>query len=59
MALFKILKGQGANLPSGKVEGYAYVTTDTHKFYVDISASERIELNAFAADRLSSLGTAH
>ena len=54
MALFKILKGQSANLPSTYHEGYCYFTTDTKKFYIDISSendpSSRVELNANIAD---------
>ena len=54
MALFKILKGQSANLPNTYHEGYCYFTTDTKKFYIDISSvndpSSRVELNANIAD---------
>ena len=63
MALFKILKGpeyetvegqKVSRLPSTYHEGYCYFTTDTHKFYVDISnendPSSRVELNAYLAD---------
>lgn len=57
MALFKILKGpeyetvngqQVSRLPNTYHEGYCYFTTDTHKFYIDISneqdPSSRVEL---------------
>lgn len=52
MALFKISKGAAKNLPSKKTEGYCYVTTDEKKFYVDVSNSDRICLNAEYADKL-------
>lgn len=45
MALFKILKGKSQNLPKTITEGYAYVTTDEHKMYIDISDTERVCLN--------------
>ena len=41
MALFKILKGNEANLPTNKTEGYAYFTIDTNNFYIDTSNSQR------------------
>lgn len=56
MALFKIKKGLAANLPANSTEGYCYVTTDDHKFYVDLSTetsaslTSRICLNAAQAD---------
>lgn len=56
MALFKIKKGLAANLPANSTEGYCYVTTDDHKFYVDLSTAtsasltSRICLNAAQAD---------
>lgn len=63
MALFKILKGpeyetvegqKVSRLPNTYHEGYCYFTTDTHKFYIDISnendPSSRVELNAYLAD---------
>lgn len=52
MALFKILKGQKADLPATKHEGYAYVTADEHKMYIDITAENRIALNSDMADRI-------
>ena len=52
MALFKILKGQKADLPATKHEGYAYVTADEHKMYIDITDSSRIALNSDLADRI-------
>ena len=39
MALFKILKGNEANLPTNQTEGYAYFTIDTNNFYIDTSNS--------------------
>ncbi|MGN1341648.1 MAG: hypothetical protein ACI4VL_00260 [Bacilli bacterium] len=54
MALFKILKGKSENLPGTKVNGYCYVTTDEHKFYVDYikddNTLDRFALNAETAD---------
>ena len=59
MALFKISKGKSANLPTNKVDGYCYVTTNDHKFYVDYTKDDgtldRFALNAVYAD---SAGTA-
>ena len=55
MALFKIAKGEFANLPKTYNEGYVYLTTDTNKFYIDTTDNEdgRIALNSEMADRLS------
>lgn len=54
MALFKIFKGKSENLPINKVDGYCYVTTDDHKFYVDYTKDDgvldRFALNAVYAD---------
>ena len=44
MALFKILKGPEAALPTTKKEGWAYVTNEGN-FYVDISDSLRVKIN--------------
>lgn len=42
MALFKILKGQSANLPDVKAtEGYAYFTPDDGKFYIDVATADK------------------
>ena len=61
MALFKILKGKSANLPSNKVNGYCYVTTDEHKLYVDYTKDDgtldRFALNAVYADTAGALTT--
>lgn len=46
MALFKILKGNEQNLPASKTEGYAYFTEDKGNFFVDVSSSKRMQLNA-------------
>lgn len=50
MALFKISKGKSTNLPTNKVDGYCYVTTNDHKFYVDYTKDDgtldRFALNA-------------
>ena len=43
--LFK--KGLLANLPSTKVEGTIYVTTDERAMYLDVSNNERIRLGDF------------
>lgn len=57
MALFKILRGNAANLPTTKKDGYAYFCTDTHDFYIDYTKADgslaRGQLNAYAADKLS------
>lgn len=45
MALFKINKGDSANLPSEIHEGWAYVTQDKGEFFVDIDTKTRKELN--------------
>ena len=55
MALFKISKGKSENLPTNKVDGYCYVTTNDHKFYVDYTKDDgtldRFALNAVSADK--------
>lgn len=59
MALFKVLKGQEANLPTEKKEGWAYVTyAETTipagqqygegSMYVDVSDNNRIKINMHA-----------
>ena len=55
MALFKISKGNSSKLPQTYNEGYCYLTTDEHKFYIDTSdiAEGRICLNAAIADTLT------
>lgn len=59
MALFKILKGQSINLPEELNEGHCYVTTDTHKLYIDTGSTlaERFALNADQADSALCLST--
>lgn len=61
MALFKISKGKSTNLPINKVDGYCYVTTNDHKFYVDYTKDDgtldRFALNAVTADIAHRLGT--
>lgn len=47
MALFKILKGPEAALPTAKKEGWAYVTNEGN-FYVDISDTLRVKINSNA-----------
>ena len=59
MALFKVLKGQEANLPTEKKEGWAYVTYVENtiptgqqygegSMYVDVSNTNRIKINMHA-----------
>lgn len=43
MALFKILKGNEANLPADKHEGWAYVT-EKGNMYVDLSNDKRVKI---------------
>lgn len=57
MALFKINRGSAANLPEKKTEGWMYITEDAGEIYVDLSASERIKLNAEAANKIRKLTT--
>jgi hypothetical protein len=52
VALFKIFKGNAAKLPSAKTEGYMYITQDRGDIYVDISSTERKQLNANYANKL-------
>lgn len=44
MALFKIFRGLAENLPEATHDGYAYLTTDEGKFYID-SGNKRILIN--------------
>ena len=44
MALFKVFRGKAENLPEPTHDGYAYLTTDTGKFYID-SGDRRILIN--------------
>ncbi len=44
MALFKVFRGTSSNLPAEIHDGYAYLTTDDGKFYID-TASKRILIN--------------
>jgi hypothetical protein len=52
VALFKINRGSKANLPEAKTEGWMYITEDVGEIYVDLSATERIKLNAEAAEKI-------
>lgn len=54
MALFKVFRGTSENLPSTIHDGYAYLTTDDGKFYIDTS-SRRILINpdTSSADKIS------
>ena len=57
MALFKISKGLKANLPSAKIEGYCWYTTDDSLFYIDYKDEngtlQRKALNAKDAETLT------
>lgn len=44
MALFKVFRGTSEDLPSVIHDGYAYLTTDDGKFYIDTS-TRRILIN--------------
>ena len=44
MALFKVFRGSSKDLPSVIHDGYAYLTTDDGKFYIDTS-NKRILIN--------------
>ena len=52
MALFKIFKGNKANLPKAITPGFLYITEDTGDIYIDTSTSTRKQLNAHEADIL-------
>lgn len=53
MAKFKVLRGVKNRLPADFHDGYLYLTVDDMKLRFDINDSERKELNAFAADKLT------
>lgn len=57
MALFKILKGLKANLPSNKTAGHCWYTTDDSLFYIDFEDEngevQRKVLNAKSAEKLA------
>lgn len=57
MALFKILKGLKANLPSNKTAGHCWYTTDDSLFYIDFEDEngevQRKALNAKSAEKLA------
>ena len=40
MALFKISKGNEANLPKNAIEGHAYFTIDENNFYIDVETAD-------------------
>lgn len=53
MALFKILKGKEADLANQPItEGWAWFTEDRHNLYIDISDTERVQVNADSARAL-------
>ena len=57
MALFRIYKGPANKLENQPlVNGYAYFTPDDGKFYIDTD-TERVPLNAYSADVLTSKPT--
>lgn len=45
MAILNFKMGEYKNLPTTKVAGTVYVTTDEQAMYVDISNSKRIRMN--------------
>ena len=54
MSLFKIYKGQASDLDQiPRHEGYAYFCEDTGNFFIDVSNSSRVQINAFSAQKLS------
>ena len=61
MALFKILRGNSAQLPEKLTDGYCYFTTDTGLFYVDYTDADgqikRIPINAGVASTSSAAGS--
>jgi hypothetical protein len=50
MALFKISKGNEANLPKLKRNGFAYFTEDENDFYIDIKDSDTDAAGNFIKD---------
>lgn len=54
MALFKIFKGREEHLPTEKVNGYAYFTTDEGSFYVDFADPTTEDPNRISRKQLSS-----
>ena len=62
MALFKILKGNEANLPSIMTDGWAYFCTDTSNFFIDYEDDggvlHRAQLNAKDAETILGLSPA-
>lgn len=54
MALFKVFKGPQNRLEEVPIhEGYAYFTEDGHNLYIDISNTQRVQVNAKYASGLS------
>ena len=62
MALFKILKGNEANLPSTMTDGWAYFCTDTSNFFIDYEDDggvlHRAQLNAKDAETILGISPA-
>lgn len=56
MSLFRVLRGNDANLPEKLTDGYAYFTSDQHYFYIDYLSADgnlvRSKLSAEFADKL-------
>lgn len=57
MALFKSLRGKRSNLPSTKIDGYAYFCTDDGTFHIDYKDEsgtiQRKQINAKDSETLS------
>lgn len=51
MSALLITRGESSTLPSTKKDGKIYITTDTHKIYID-NGTTRFEINAKYADAL-------
>lgn len=57
MALFKVNRGNSANLPATMTDGWAYFCTDTAQFFIDYADAEgvlhRAQINASDAETLT------
>jgi hypothetical protein len=51
MSALLITRGESSTLPSTKKDGKIYITTDTHKIYID-NGTTRFEIDAKYADAL-------
>lgn len=52
MALFKIYRGLKSELPKTMHEGFAYFVEDTGALFIDVSNTQRVQVNALNADGL-------